>query len=66
MISIDNDLQKLPLSQEAIIHHTKWACYQADYLWRETIDNFDLLDLKSRGWEKKVILIMVLCGNQHK
>ena len=23
MISIDNDLQKLPLSQEAIIHHTK-------------------------------------------
>ena len=65
-MSIENDLQKLPLSQEALIHHTKRAWYQANYLWRETIDNFDLLDLKSRGWEKKVILIMVLCGNQHK
>ena len=53
MMSIENDLQKLPLSQEALIHHTKRAWYQANYLWRETIDNFDLLDLKSRGWEKK-------------
>ena len=53
MMSTDNDLRKLPPSQEALIHHTKRACYQAGYLWRESIDNFDLPDPKSRGWKKR-------------
>ena len=66
MMSTDNDLRKLSPSQEALIHHTKRACYQAGYLWRESIDNFDLPDPKSRGWKKEVTVIMVLCGNQRK
>ena len=53
MMSTDNDLLKLPPSREALIHHTKRACYQASYLWTESIDNFDLPDPKSWGWEKK-------------
>ena len=58
--------RKLPPSWEAVIHHTTWSCYQAGYLWRESLDNFDQPDLKSWGWGKKVIVIMVLCENQHK
>ena len=53
MMSTGNDLQKLSLSQEALIHHTKLECYQAGYLWRESIDTFDLPDPKSWGSEKK-------------
>ena len=47
VMTTENDLRKLPPSQEALIHHTKRACYQAGYFWRESIDNFDLLDPKS-------------------
>ena len=53
MMSTDNDLQKLVPSREALIHHTKLACCQAGYLWRDSIDNFDLPDTKSWGWGKK-------------
>ena len=53
MMSTDNDLQKLLPSREALIHHTKLACCQAGYLWRDSIDNFDLPDTKSWGWGKK-------------
>ena len=66
MMSTNNDLRKLKPSREALTHHTKRAGYQAGYLWRESIDNFDLPDPKSWGWGKKVTVIMVLCGNQHK
>ena len=67
MMSTGNDLRKPPPSQEALIHHTKLECYQAGYLWKDSIDNFDLPDPKS--WEsgkKKVMVIMVLCVNQHR
>ena len=47
MMSTGNDLRKPPPSQEALIHHTKLECYQAGYLWRESIDTFDLPDPKS-------------------
>ena len=66
MMSTDNYLRKLPPGREALIHQTKRACFQTGYLWRELIDNFDLPDPKSRGWGKKVTLIMVFCGNQRK
>ena len=49
MMSTDNDIQKLPPSRDQLINYTKRACYQAGYLWRESIDNFDLPDPKSRG-----------------
>ena len=51
-MSTDNDLRKLPPSREALIYQTKWACYEAGYLWRESTDNFDIPDLKSDGGEK--------------
>ena len=51
-MSTDNDLRKLPPSREALIYQTKWACYEAGYLWRESADNFDIPDLKSDGGEK--------------
>ena len=53
MMSKDNDLRKPPPSRGALIHHTKQACNKAGYLWRESIDNFDLPDPKSWGWGKK-------------
>ena len=53
MMSTDNDLRKLPHSPEALIHHTKRACYQAGYLWGESIDNFDLPNPNSWGWGEK-------------
>ena len=52
MMSKDNNLRKLPSSQEASIYHKKQACYQAGYLLRDLIDNFDLPDPKSWGWGK--------------
>ena len=65
LMSTGNDLRKLPPNRQALIHHTKRTCYQAGYLWRELIDNFDQPDQKPWGWEK-VMVTMVLCGNQHK
>ena len=65
MMSTDNDFRKFPPSREALVHHTKRAFYQAGYLWRKLIDNFDLPDPKSLGREK-VTVIMILCGNQRK
>ena len=53
MMSADNDLQKHPPRREALIHHSKQVCYQAGYLWRKSIDNFDLPDPKSWGWREK-------------
>ena len=53
MMSTDNDLRKLPPSREALIRRRKRACYQPGYSWKESIDNFDLPDPKSWGWEKK-------------
>ena len=53
MMSTDNDLWKLPHSREALNYHTKQACYQAGYLWGESIDNFDQPHPKSWGWGGK-------------
>ena len=66
MMSTDNDLRKLPPSREALIHHTKRACYQAGCIWRESIDNFGLTDPSHGDGEKNVTVIVVLCENQHK
>ena len=37
--STTNDLRTLPPSKGALIEHTKRACFQAGYLWRECIEN---------------------------
>ena len=49
MNSTYNDLRILPPSREALIHHTNRACYQAGYLWRESIDNFDQPEIMGMG-----------------
>ena len=43
--STDNNLRNLPPSRDALLQPAKRACYQAGYLWRETISNL--------GMEKK-------------
>ena len=42
--STDDDLRKLPPSSEALLQHTKRACYQAGYLWQECESDLDLPD----------------------
>ena len=37
----DSDLQKLPPSREALEQHTRRACYQAGYVWKDTV--FDIV-----------------------
>ena len=48
--STDDDLRKLPPSREALLQHTKRACYQAGYLWQESESDLDLPDPKLWGW----------------
>ena len=40
--SSDGDLRKLPPSREALREHSKRACYQAGYLWKEATENLIL------------------------
>ena len=48
--SPDNDLRKLPPSRASLLQHVKRACYQSGYLWRESLENFDLPDAQLWGW----------------
>ena len=48
--STDDDLRKLPPSREALLQHTKRACYQAGYLWQECESDLDHPDPKLWGW----------------
>ena len=48
--STDDDLRKLPPSRDALLQHTKRACYQAGYLWQESESDMDLPDPKLWGW----------------
>ena len=51
--SPDNDLRKLPPSREALTQHAKRACYQAGFLWKESLEDFDLPDPTLWGWAYK-------------
>ena len=46
----DNVLRKLPMSRPGLIEHTKRACYQSGFLWRECMDNVNLPDPTRWGW----------------
>ena len=48
--STDVDLRKLPPSREAILQHTKRACYQAGCIWQECLEDLPLPDPKFWGW----------------
>ena len=49
---IDSDLRKLPISRLGLIEHAKRSCYQAGYLWQESIDNVHLPDPALWGWTR--------------
>ena len=49
-MSSDNDLRKLPPGRDALVQHIKRACLQAGYLWRESIEDFQLPDPTLWGW----------------
>ena len=53
-LATDNDLRKLPPGRDALILHTKRACYQAGYIWREATGDFPLPDATLWGWDRKV------------
>ena len=52
--SIDNNLCNLPPSCDALLQHAKRVCYQARYLWRETISNVELPDPTIWGWKRSI------------
>ena len=52
-MSTDNDLRKLPTGRDALTLHTKRACYQAGYLWKEAMGDFPLPDPTLWGWHRK-------------
>ena len=49
--STDDDLKKLPSSREALSQHVKRSCYQAGYLWQESL--LDLPLPKPTEWGLK-------------
>ena len=46
----DNDLRKLPPSRTALEQRTRRACYQAGYIWQESVGNFTLPNPENWGW----------------
>ena len=48
--STDDDLRKLPPSREALLQHTKRACFQAGYIWEDCQADLFLPDPKLWGW----------------
>lgn len=49
---LDNDLRKLPISRLGLVEHAKRSCYQAGYLWQESIENVYLPDPVLWGWTR--------------
>ena len=49
--SSDDDLRKLPQRREALSQHVKRSCYQAGYLWQESLLDFPLPDPTEWGWK---------------
>lgn len=49
-MSSDNDLRKLPPGRDALMQHTKRACYQAGYIWRESFEDFPMPNPELWGW----------------
>ena len=45
--SSDNDLRKLPLSQETLRKQAKRLCFQSSYLWVEAVEDIRYLTLPS-------------------
>ena len=48
--STDGDLRKLAPSKQALLQHTKRACFQAGYVWKESIEDLFLPSPTLWGW----------------
>ena len=48
--STDDDLRLLPLSKDAPRQHIYCASYQAECLWRHSVEELDILDPEQWGW----------------
>ena len=46
----DNDLRKPPPSKRALEQHTRRACYQAGYVWKESLNDVALRNPKNWRW----------------
>ena len=68
--STDNNLHNLPPSRDALLQHAKPVCYEAGYLWRETISNVELPDPTIWGWKRSIngtllpLWVAELCSTQ--
>ena len=49
--SIDNDLRSLPPSKDALYQHVLRACYQAGYLWWQSVEELEIPDPNDWGWK---------------
>ena len=49
--SKENNLRSLPPSINSLCQHVLRACYQAGYLWRQSVEEVDIPDPKDWGWE---------------
>ena len=49
--STDNDLRSLPPSKDALRQHVLRACYQAGFLWRQSVEELDIPDPEKWGWK---------------
>ena len=48
--SANNDLRSLPPSKDALHQHLLRACYQAGYLWQQSLEEIDIPDPGEWGW----------------
>ena len=48
--STDKDLRLLPLSKDAPRQHIYCASYEAEYLWRQSVEELDILGYGQWGW----------------
>ena len=46
----NNDLRKLPPSRRALEQHTRRTCYQAGYVWQESVGDLTLPNSENWGW----------------
>ena len=59
----DNDLRKLPPSRRALGQHTRRACYQAGYVWQESVGDLTLPNPENwDGYLKKHISATMTTG----
>ena len=50
--STDNDLCLLPPSKETLSERIYYAIYQAEYLWRQSVEELDILDPEQWGLKR--------------